>query len=218
MREMRCWRGLTLRQAAGLPVLSFAFWGQVERGDKLVTKHSTLEAMARSLRVHPADLTAQPWTPADPVGADVQAGLDAIETALECYQLGADPEIPMRPWPQVAEDLQRLVTMVWTADYAAQCELAPVVLGELYGAYLRLPHHRPEVLVGLIRAYTSAAITTTALGAHGLPGAAARAAQHARRPWTTRSGWATQPSCAGSPPDSSTGPRTTAARSRRRRT
>jgi hypothetical protein len=130
------------------------------------------------LRVHPTELTGQPWIPQDPVGAKTEAGLTAIETALECYELGADPEVPPRPWPQIAADLKRLVTaMVWTADYAGQCELAPVVLGELYGAYLRLPRHRPEALVGLIRAYTSAVITTTGLGAHGLPGAAARAAQ-----------------------------------------
>jgi transcriptional regulator with XRE-family HTH domain len=179
VRELRCWRGLTLREAAGLAGLSFSFWGQVERGEKSVTKRRTLEAMAGALRVHPTELTGQPWTPQDPVGAKMEAGLGAIEIALECYQLGTDPGVPPRPWPQIAADLKRLVTtMVWTADYAAQCELAPVVLGELYGAYLRLPHYRAEVLVGLIRAYTSAAITTTGLGAHGLPSAAARAAQH----------------------------------------
>ena len=46
VRELRCWRGLTLREAAGLAGLSFSFWGQVERGEKPVTKRRTLEAMA----------------------------------------------------------------------------------------------------------------------------------------------------------------------------
>ncbi|MGH3800897.1 MAG: hypothetical protein ACRDTD_12305 [Pseudonocardiaceae bacterium] len=31
LRELRCWRQLTLREAAGLAGLSFSFWGQVER-------------------------------------------------------------------------------------------------------------------------------------------------------------------------------------------
>lgn len=83
LRELRCWRGLNLREADGLAGLSFSFWGQVERGEKPVTKRGTLEAMAGALRVYPAELTGQPWTLQDPAGADTQAGLDAIETALD---------------------------------------------------------------------------------------------------------------------------------------
>ncbi|MGH4006171.1 MAG: helix-turn-helix domain-containing protein, partial [Pseudonocardiaceae bacterium] len=109
VREVRCWRQLTLREAAGLAGLSFSFWGQVERGEKAVTNRKTLEAMASSLRVHPTDLTGQPWATRDPAGADAQAALDAIETALESYTLGVDPEVPVRPWPQLADDLKRLV-------------------------------------------------------------------------------------------------------------
>lgn len=63
--ELRSWRQLTLREAAGLAGLSFSFWGQVERGEKPVTKRSTLEAMASALRVHPTELTSQPWAPQD---------------------------------------------------------------------------------------------------------------------------------------------------------
>ncbi len=50
--------------------------------------------------------------------------------------------------------------MRWTGDYAAQSELAPVVLGELHGAYVRMPQRRPEVLLGLMNAYSSAMWTT----------------------------------------------------------
>ncbi|MGH4006868.1 MAG: helix-turn-helix domain-containing protein [Pseudonocardiaceae bacterium] len=178
LREVRCWRELTLREAAGLAGLSFSFWGQVERGEKAVTNRNTLEAIASALRVHPTELTGQPWTQRDACHADAQAGLEGIEIALERYVLGVDPEVPVRAWPQIIEDLQRLVTtMRWTADYAAQSELAPVVLGELHGAYLRLPHQRPEVLVGLMRAYTRAMWTTKRLGDRGLPSLAARAVQ-----------------------------------------
>jgi transcriptional regulator with XRE-family HTH domain len=178
LRELRCWRRLTLREAAGLAGLSFSFWSQVERGEKSVTKRSTLETMADALRVHPAELTGQPWTPQDPVGADMQAGLDAIETALECHQLGVDPDVTVRPWPQIADDLRRLCTTLrWTGDYAAQAELAPVVLAELHGAYARLPQQRSKVLLGLINAYSSAMWTSKRLGARGLPALAAHAVQ-----------------------------------------
>ncbi|MDQ3764204.1 MAG: helix-turn-helix domain-containing protein [Actinomycetota bacterium] len=178
VRELRCWRRLTLREAAGLAGLSFSFWGQVERGEKPVTKRSTLEAMAGALRVHPAELIGQPWAPRDPADADAQAGLAAIETALERYQLGTDPELPMRPWSQIAEDLKRLDKVVnWTSDYAAQSELAPVVIGELHGAYVRMPDQRREVLLGLMTAYSAAMWTTKRLGGRGLPSLAARAVQ-----------------------------------------
>jgi transcriptional regulator with XRE-family HTH domain len=176
VREVRSWRQLTLREAAGLSGLSFSFWGQVERGEKPVATRRTLEAMASALRVHPAELTGQPWTPRDAVGAEAQAGLTAIETALERYALGVDPEVILRPWPQLADDLERLVTtMEWTGDYAAQSALAPVLIGELHGAYVRLPHRRPEVLVALMKTYASTMWTTKRLGARGLPALVARA-------------------------------------------
>ena len=176
VREVRCWRGLTLREAADLAALSFSFWGQVERGEKPVATRATLEAMASALRVHPAELTGQPWVSHDPAGAGAQAGLTAIETALECYELGVDPGDSVRAWPQIADDVERLcTTMRWTGDYAAQSQLAPVLLGELHGAYARMAHQRREVLLGLMNAYSSAMWTTKRLGARGLPGLAARA-------------------------------------------
>ena len=84
LRELRCWRGLTLRDAAGLAGLSFSFWGQVERGEKPVSKRITLEAMARSVGAPSAELNGQPWAPQDPGSADPLAGLTAIETVLAC--------------------------------------------------------------------------------------------------------------------------------------
>jgi hypothetical protein len=35
-----------------------------------VTKRSTLEVMAGALRVHPSELTGQPWSPQDPASAN----------------------------------------------------------------------------------------------------------------------------------------------------
>lgn len=109
---------------------------------------------------------------------EAQAGLAAIETVLKRYELGADPEVPVRAWPRIAEDLERLVTVMhWSGDYATMSELAPVVLGELHSAYVRMPQRRREVLVGLMRAYASAMRTTKRLGGRGLPSLTARAVQ-----------------------------------------
>ena len=179
VRELRCWRGLTLRESAGLAGLSFSFWGQVERGEKPVTNRTTLEALAGALRVHPAELTGQPWTSQDLASPDAHAGLMGIETALERYEeLGIDPGLTVRAWPQIASDLERLVKLVhWTSDFAALGELTPVLIGELHSAYTRLPRQRREVLLGLMNAYHTAMYTAKQLGGHGLPILAARAVQ-----------------------------------------
>jgi hypothetical protein len=85
-------------------------------------------------------LTGQPWAPQDPGGAEVQAGLLAINTALERYELGVDPEVSVRLWPQIKADLERLVHLHHhVVDYAVVGELAPVLIGELQSAYVRLP-------------------------------------------------------------------------------
>ncbi|MGH3770613.1 MAG: helix-turn-helix domain-containing protein [Pseudonocardiaceae bacterium] len=177
LHEVRRWRGLTLRAAASLAGLSFSFWGQVERGEKAVANRKTLEAMVTALRVHPTELSGQPWmTPGDAVGSEAHAGLMTIETALERYELGSDPELPVvRAWPEIQADLDRLVKLKCTADYAAQGELAPALLGELHGAYARLPDRRRDVLIGLMMAYSSAMWTTRLLGGRGLPTLAALA-------------------------------------------
>jgi transcriptional regulator with XRE-family HTH domain len=178
LRELRCWRRLTLREAAGLAGLSFSFWGQVERGEKPATKRTTLEAMASALRVHPSELTGLPWTPQDPAGANTQAGLDAIGTALERYELGVDPEVAVRSWPQIQADLDRLVHLHHhTVDYAAIGGLAPMLIGELQAAYVRLPLHRRQVLLGLIDVHRIAMRITKDLGDRGLPMVAVRAVQ-----------------------------------------
>ncbi|MGH3769879.1 MAG: helix-turn-helix domain-containing protein [Pseudonocardiaceae bacterium] len=177
LRELRNWRGLTLREAAGLAGLSFSFWGQVERGEQAVNSRRTLEAMATVLRVHPSELTGQPWMTRDAAGAEAHAGLLAIETALERYDLGTDPELPVRDWPEIQVDLDRLVRFKGTADYAAMGELAPALIGELHGAYLRLPRRHRDVLIGLMEVYSVAMWTTKVLGGRGLPALAARAVQ-----------------------------------------
>ena len=178
VREVRGWRQLSVRQAAGLAGVSSSVWGQVERGERPVGNRRVLEAMARTLRVHPTDLTGQPWTPPDLVSSEAHAGLIGMETALERYDLGVDPEIPVRDWPSISNDLDNLAKLMhWSADYAAQGELTPVLLGELHGAYVRLPQYRREVLLGLITALSSVVWTTKRLGVRGVPSLAARDVQ-----------------------------------------
>ena len=182
LRLIRSWHQLSLREAAGLAGLSVLSWGQVERGDKPVASRHMLEAMARALRVHPTELTGQPWAPQDVVSSEAHAGLWGIEIALERYELGVDPADLTDPglivsaWPEIAAEVERLEKLLhYSADYAAQGELTPALLGQLHGAYVRMPEYRREILLGLISAYSSAATVTKCLGVRGLPTLAARA-------------------------------------------
>ncbi|MGH3547978.1 MAG: helix-turn-helix domain-containing protein [Pseudonocardiaceae bacterium] len=175
VRELRGWYQLSLRQAAELAGLSPSVWGQIERGDKPVGNRRTLEAMAAALRVHPTVLTGQPWMLPDPVSSEAHAGLIGMEVALERYDLGVDPEVPVRDWPGISGDLDNLAKLLhWSADYAALGQLTPTLLGELHSAYVRLPQHRREVLLGLITAYSAVVWTTKRLGVRGVPSLAAR--------------------------------------------
>ncbi len=178
LREVRIWRELNLREAAGLAGRSYSFWGQVERGEKAVTNWRTLEAMAGALRVHPNELTGQPWTTQDMTGAEAHTGLKGIEISLERFELGVDPEVPVRAWSQIQADIDRLVRLHHhVVDYTATSELAPALIGELQSAYVRLPQRRREVLLGLIDAHRVAMRTAKDLGGHGLPRLAAQAVQ-----------------------------------------
>lgn len=178
LREIRSWRQMTLKATADLAGLSYGYLGEIERGEKPVTKRGVLERLATALRVSPAELTGRPWTRSDPVTSDAHEALAPIEAALDQYdELGADPNVAARSWPAVAADVARLTQLRVEADYAAQGELLPQILPELHAVYVHRPEHRADALRALIQTYHSATVTTKYLGGRGLPIVAAQMAQ-----------------------------------------
>lgn len=171
LRELRAWRGLSLRTAAGLAGLSFSYWGAVERGEKPVDKRSTLEAMASALRVAPTELSGQPYAPSDPVTSEAHAVVAGVEAGLADFELGERPDdVVARPWGAIESDLDRLNRVLRPrADYAAQGALLPGLLAELHTAYLDEPARRREVMIALLAVYHCAAMLTKNLGVRGLP-------------------------------------------------
>ncbi|ACU95388.1 predicted transcriptional regulator [Saccharomonospora viridis DSM 43017] len=53
IREVRAWRGLSLRATAELTGITHGYLAQLERGEKPVKNRQLLEALARTLRVSP---------------------------------------------------------------------------------------------------------------------------------------------------------------------
>ncbi|WP_051133623.1 helix-turn-helix domain-containing protein [Nocardia paucivorans] len=178
LREIRAWRGQSLQVTAGLAGISYGYLGKLERGEKPVSNRRTLEALARALQVSPAEFHTAPWAGSPPDATEAaRRGLAAVEYALDAHELGDDPECPVRDWPQIAADLDRLAHLTYgTSDYAEQIELVPRLLAELHAVHARVPTRRRDALVGLIVCYSSAVWTTKRLGGRGLPLLAARAA------------------------------------------
>lgn len=108
VREIRSWRGVDQQALAGLAGISQSYLSMIERGERAVTKRATLEALANALQVSPTELTGQPYQPLDPLSNDAHSGIFAVEVALDRYELGVDPEVPGRPWPELSDAVNEL--------------------------------------------------------------------------------------------------------------
>ncbi|MGY2117121.1 helix-turn-helix domain-containing protein [Nocardia gipuzkoensis] len=175
LREIRAWRGQSLEVVAGLAGISFGYLGRLERGEQPLSNRATLEALARALRVAPSEFSGRPWEMTDGTSSEAHATLVAFENALEVCELGEDSGVPVRPWPEVSADLQRVSEYRQAADYAAQGNLTPGLLAELHAAYVRNPELRLPTLIGLITCYDAMAWATKRLAGRGLPLLAAKA-------------------------------------------
>lgn len=181
IREIRVWRGMSLRAVAELAAISESYLSRIERGERPVDRRSLLEAIAMALRVAPSELAEQAFPPAvaDPVTGEAQAAVIALEAALSDLDLGEPTGEAARPWPAVAAELDTLNTQLRPAtDYAAQGLVLPGLLRELHALYVADPAHRVDVLEALMDCYHAAGIMLKNLGIRGLP---ALASLRARR-------------------------------------
>lgn len=177
LREIRVWRGQSLEVTAGLAGISYGYLGKLERGARHVDSRRLLESLAAALRVAPQELTGGALAAADPVTSSAHEAIVGVEVALESFELGEDPEIEARAWPEVAATAADLrVQLREDADYAAMGNILPGLLGELHAHYVRDPGRRREILITLIDAYRAAGSVTKNLGVRGLPMLAVRAA------------------------------------------
>ena len=171
LREVRAWRGLSLRAAAQLAGFSASYLSMIERGERPIERRSTLEALSAALRVDPTDLTGQPYgAPTDPLSAEARAAVADLEVVLGDGALGDRDTAAGRPWPEVRAELDRLNRVLRpAADYVEQGRVLPALLADLHAAVVQEPDHRRDVLVALADAYHAAEELTKTLGIPGLP-------------------------------------------------
>lgn len=170
VREIRTWRGLSLTATAGLAGISVSYLSLIERGRRPVTKRAVLEALAHALKVSPVELTGTPYETSGRPSTEANEAMTAVEDAVTGWWLGEAPDVPQRPWPAVAADLDRLnLVLRPNADYAAQGALLPGLIRDLLATAVNDPEHRHAALVGLVGAYKAAAYLAHDLGFSGLP-------------------------------------------------
>lgn len=134
LREVRAWRGLSLRTVAELAGLSASYLSRIERGERPVDRRSTLEALANALRVAPSELTGQPYAPADPAQAAGHAAASPLRAVLRDIELGVPPEIAPRSLPELQADVASVFVLTDASDYGALAGIVPPLLRELHTA------------------------------------------------------------------------------------
>lgn len=168
LRELRCWRGLALREAAELSGISYGFLGKLERDELVLNNRQVLESLAATLRVAPGEIIGEHSTVTRPE-TDTRAAMAAVEDVLTGWAVGEAPEQRRLTWPEIDAAVVRLDTVLRpSADYAGQAELLPGLIRELLAAATEAAYRR-SALVALMGAYKSVAYLAHDLGLAGLP-------------------------------------------------
>jgi transcriptional regulator with XRE-family HTH domain len=133
LREIRHWRGKSLRVVADLAGISESYLSRLERGGRQVDRRSLLEALAAALRVAPSEITGQPYPPSNEDEAMAHAAAQALRAVLRDIEVGEPlTEVP----PRSLAELRAAVTAVNAAsadcDYGILGQIVPDLIGELY--------------------------------------------------------------------------------------
>lgn len=176
LREIRVWRGLSLRAVAELAGFSASYLSLIERGERPVDKRSTLEALAAALRVAPSELgSAFPPAGRSDELAAARSFVTRIEEALTDIEVGERDTT--EPWPSIGRRLDLLAAARLRNDYTRQAALLPGLIADLNGSVRG--EYRTPALEALCAVYQRAAVTTKTLGVRGLPSFAALRARQA---------------------------------------
>jgi transcriptional regulator with XRE-family HTH domain len=134
IREIRDWRGMTLKVVAELAGITEGHLSRIERGERPVDRRSRIEAIAVALRVSPAELTGQPYPPSNENEAVGHAAAQALRAVLRDIEVGEHPLAEAAPRPLAA--LRPEVAVVNAAcaacDYAILGRTVPDLIGELH--------------------------------------------------------------------------------------
>jgi len=181
-RTIRRRRGLSLDVAAGLAGISKGYLSRLERGERGFERRGLLEDLAGALGCSVADLTGQPYLPADRATADALACLPAVALAVYDCTLDDVPDMPARPLGQLAAIAERANIYRDEACYSLAGRGLGAALTELQvTAATGNTDTRRAALRALVLACIAGAATARHLGRAELAVQASRRARDAAR-------------------------------------
>lgn len=165
LRELRAWRGKSLKVIAELAGITEGYLSRLEHGKRRLDKRSTIAALAAALEVSPSDLIGQPVRWKDPAMAEAQATIPALRLALAGTELGQSGSGSARPVGDLVTEVDSCVAWRTACDFAAMGAMLPSLLADLYttAAFVR-DEERTVALRQLIRVLNSAMTIAHAFG------------------------------------------------------
>ncbi len=134
VRYWRLKRGLSQKAFAELAGMTQGYISQIESGLKEVDKRSTLVRLADALQVSVADLTGQPYAPADAPHARALAAVPQIRAALIGLTYLDLPSHSALPPELLRAEVEQLQQRRRTCDYAAAAPMIAPLLRNLGAA------------------------------------------------------------------------------------
>jgi transcriptional regulator with XRE-family HTH domain len=131
-RKIRRRRGLSLEVVAGLTGIGKQYLSMLELGQRGFNRRGLLEDLAAALGCSVADLTGQPYLPADRETAAAMPAISEISLALHNATLDDVPDLRARPLPALVEAAARANLHRDNARYAIAGHGLGAVLTELH--------------------------------------------------------------------------------------
>ncbi|MBV9160786.1 MAG: helix-turn-helix transcriptional regulator [Pseudonocardiales bacterium] len=130
-RMIRRRRGLSVEVVAGLAGITKQYLSALELGQRGFNRRGLIEDLAEALGCSVADLTGQPYLPADRAAADAAAALPGIALAVYEYQLDDPPDLPARPVAQLAAAVAHANAALDEAKFSLAVRHLGALIGEL---------------------------------------------------------------------------------------
>jgi transcriptional regulator with XRE-family HTH domain len=181
-RKIRRRRGLSLDVVAGLTGIGKQYLSMLEFGQRGFNRRGLIDDLAAALGCSAADLTGQPYLPADRGTADAMAIVPGIELAIHDCSLDDVPDVHARPVAQLVELARKANEHCDETRYALAGRDFGAVLTELHAyAVTGDTDTRRAALTALVEACIAASGTVRAIGHGTLAAALAKRAEQAAR-------------------------------------
>jgi transcriptional regulator with XRE-family HTH domain len=154
---------MSLQLVADRAGLSKGFLSMIENGQRRLERRQHIAAIAEALQVSVADLTGQPFAPADPTRGGAHATVPDVRLALMGSSLDYAEHDPSRPVGQLVEDTAAVQNLFQACQYEQVGRRLIQLLPDLHVAAVRAPE-RESALQSIVLACQAATFWLKSLG------------------------------------------------------